>query len=156
MSYLKYLIVIVLTMLMVFGCAKKKEEAAKLEQEMLEQEEQIADTTVDATAVPTEQVVDETPDADVSAVPEEESIQISTQSEGDGFSVQVAACPSIDYARWLVKKYINRGYEPYITTAVVNGDTYYRVRIGGFETREKAETLKNELIDRYSIKPWIN
>jgi cell division septation protein DedD len=76
--------------------------------------------------------------------------------EQPGYVVQVAACESMEYAQYLVEKYQNRGYDPYMITATVEGQTYYRVRIGGIETEQEAKQLKNELLDKYSIQAWID
>ena len=75
---------------------------------------------------------------------------------GGGYTVQVAGCEDQAYAEYLVEKYTERGYDPYIATANVNGQTYYRVRIGSFETLGEAKALKTQLADRYSVVAWID
>ncbi len=135
------------------GCSDKQEDADKLQQQMMESPETV--TTVDTVTVP----VDTTPQPDVSAVPTEEEAALPDlpgQPAGDGFVVQIAACESADYARYLVNTYIGRGYEPWVTEVMHDGQTYYRVRVGPFETHEAANQMKLELEDRFSIKPWID
>jgi cell division septation protein DedD len=138
------------------SCSKKKEEAAKLEQEMMQQETTAADTTADTAAMPTDTTGLTQEEISAGAVPEESEEQFVSQQEETGYVVQVAACESRDYAQYLVEKYIKRGYEPYITTTVVDGQTFYRVRIGGLETLQAAKELKDELLDKYSVHAWID
>ena len=58
--------------LVVVGCARKQEEAAKLEQEVIEQESGAAlETIVDAGAVPKEAFTSIEPTADANAIPSE-------------------------------------------------------------------------------------
>ena len=75
---------------------------------------------------------------------------------GVGFTVQIASCESEDYARQLVSVYTRRGYEPFVTTISYNNLVYYRVRVGHFPTFAEAKGLKDELIDRFSIQPWVD
>ncbi|MCK4302448.1 MAG: SPOR domain-containing protein [candidate division Zixibacteria bacterium] len=156
MNYTRFVISIALLLLLAAGCAQKKEDAAKLEQEMMEQEAQATDTSqIDAGVAPPETV------SDLAAVQPEVSQQEEPKyspqrPEGSGYTVQVAACESLDYAQHLIEKYAERGYEPYMTTVEVDGQTYYRVRLGSFETPEEAGQLKAELVDKYSVGAWID
>ncbi len=156
MNYARLLISIVLLLLLAAGCAQKKEEAAKLEQEMMEQEAKATDTSqVDAGVAPPETVSD--PAAEQPEVSQqEEPMYALRRPEGSGYTVQVAACELPDYAQYLVEKYTDRGYEPYMTTVEVDGQIYYRVRLGIFETPEEAGQLKDELEDKYSVGAWVD
>ena len=149
-KHLSFLVGLLLIALVV-GCSKKKEEAAKLEQEMVGQETAAVDTGPDTAAM----LADTTEAIDVGAIPEEEETAFTPKQEETGYAVQVAACESLDYAQYLVEKYTGRGYDPYMTTTTVEGRTYYRVRIGGIESLQEAKELKDELLDKYSIKAWI-
>jgi len=75
---------------------------------------------------------------------------------GVGYTVQIASCESEDYARRLINRYTERGYEPFVTTITYTNQTYYRVRVGHFQTVAEARALRDELADRYSIKPWVD
>ena len=92
------------------------------------------------------------------AVPEEEKEETYTgsQPEGSGYTVQVASCESMTYAEHLIQIYTERGYEPYMVKANVDGETYYRVRIGIYPSLSEAQSLKSELADKYSVKAWID
>lgn len=158
MKSLKIVLLFGLVICVLAGCSdKKKEEAAKLEQE-LQQMDQTADTSAGATAQPATPAP-ETPAADVAAVPQEEETAMSAMPSapsGDGFTVQVASCENRDYASHLVDVYFGRGYEPFVSTFNEDGQTYYRVRIGNLNSYAEAKALKLELADRYSINPWID
>ena len=160
MKTARFLVLLLPIALLVFGCAKKKEEAAKLEQEMMDDratDSIAADSIHDAKALPPEETVDVaadvTPPTPVSGEGHEFELD---QTAGEGYAVQVAACPSMTYAQQLARKYVARGYDPYVTTAVVEGVTYYRVRLGPLENRSEADRLKAELDDKYSVTAWID
>ena len=150
---LRWLMVVFATMILIAGCSDdSKEEAAKLEQEMMGQ-----DTQTDTTAVVSETLPTETAQPmDAGAVPEEEEEYIPTQPAGSGYTVQVASCESLEYAQHLIKKYTNRGYEPYMTRYELDGQTYYRIRIGTFATKTEAVNLKAELSDKFTTPAWID
>ncbi len=148
------LMFVLLTVLMV-GCSdEQKKDAAALEQELLEREESGAE---DSGATDTgAAVAGEEQPMDVAAVPEEETPEpVATAPVGSGWVVQVAACEAQDYAEYLVSKYTDRGYSPYITAHNHEGQMFYRVRLGMYDTQEEARQLKLELFDRYSIDGWI-
>ncbi|MFH2036665.1 MAG: SPOR domain-containing protein, partial [Candidatus Zixiibacteriota bacterium] len=73
-----------------------------------------------------------------------------------GFTVQVAASGNYENTGILVEKYKERGYEPFVTEADINGELFYRVRIGVFETFNEANQLGLELKDKYSINYWVD
>jgi len=75
---------------------------------------------------------------------------------GGGFTVQIASSDSEDYARKLVDIYTDRGYQPFVTTITYNNQTYFRVRVGNFKSVAEAKVLLAELVDRFSIQPWID
>lgn len=146
-------------LMLAFGCSKeKKEEAAKLEMELLEQEagDTMAGSRDVTGAEDTGMVVDQQPDAQ--AVPtESRSIEpLPEPPAGEGYTVQVAATKDMEYARELIDLYQQRGYEPFMTTAQVGGETYYRIRIGSFDSRADAKLLQAELVDRFSVSAWVD
>jgi cell division septation protein DedD len=61
------------------------------------------------------------------------------------WSVQIAAAPAKDIADTLVQRLKAKGYDGYSVEAEVKGQTYYRVRVGHFDSREKAEALRQSL-----------
>lgn len=146
---------VILLGLLVIGCAEKQKEAEELEKEMMEQRvaTDTAPETADVdTATPTDTAM---PDARAVPAEEEPEAIIQEAPEGD-FALQVAACESLEYARHLVDLYTERGYDPYLTTTVQDGQTFYRVRIGGFPTVAEATALQAEIRDKYSTKGWVD
>ncbi len=151
MKYMRFLAVLCLAGLVISGCSKKQEEADKLEQEMMAQETAVDSAAVDTTAVEEEVAMD------AAAVPREETSPfVPVDVEGEGYTVQVASCESLDYARYLVEVYSDRGYEPYLTQFEFEGQLFYRVRVGQFESDSEALALKAELIDKYSVDAWVD
>jgi len=156
MSIWKVLAFLGICALLAAGCSQKKEEAARLEKEMMHEEAGAVDTTAGASLAPGDTAERAATGMDVSAIPQEEEPEFVPQQEAGGYVVQVAACESLEYARYLMDKYTARGYSPYLTTVTVEGQTYYRVRIGGFETQQQASELQAELVNKYSVKAWID
>ena len=58
------------------------------------------------------------------------------------WSVQIYAAPTKDVADNLVRKLKADGYNGYVVQATVNGETYHRVRIGPFDARAEAESVR--------------
>lgn len=151
MRFLKYSMILVVVLLLGFGCAQKQEDAAELEQEMMNQDsvadttQQLADTVAVESAIP-----------DAAAVPDEPVKEMPKQPPGEGYTVQVASCTDSDYADYLVTKFTNRGYEPFVSTITIEGTTHYRVRIGMYENFSEAKTLMAELADKYTLETWID
>ena len=142
--------------LLAMSCSRKKEEAAQLEQEMKQEEAVAVDTAAEAGLTPEDTAEYAAPELDAGAIPSEEPQFVPQEEEAAGYVVQVAACESLEYAQYLVEKYTTRGYSPYLITATVDGQTYYRVRVGGLATLQEAKELKTELVDKYSVEAWID
>ncbi len=147
------LMLLAMMAVMLIGCSEEqKQDAAALEQELLERE-----GTGDSSGVEvTDTTTSEPEPLDVAAIPEEpEPKVIPTGATGTGWSVQVAACEDGNYAEHLVERYSTRGYTPYITTYTKDSQLYYRVRLGVFDTQQEARQLRLELIDKYSLDGWV-
>lgn len=159
MNLYKVLLVIFLSLLMIAGCSKKKEDAEKLQDEVLQQEGAVATDSATMTPVTVDSAATDIGDA--SAVPPPEEIketpkEMPRRPQGDGFTVQIAGCDDESYAKHLIEVYTERGYEPYMITTSVGDRTVYRVRIGAYASYKEAAALKNELEDKYSINTWID
>lgn len=138
------------------GCSdKQKEEAARLEREMLQEDTQAQQAPADTVEVDT-MAPSTDMDMPMKTTTAPKRDYMPPRPAGDGYTVQVASAPTSDYAEYLVGLYEQRGYEAYITEITYNDQTYYRVRIGNFEDRSQAEALKRELTDRYSLSSWID
>jgi len=153
MKFFRYLLLLMLLALLVTGCSKKQEDAAKLEQELLNE-----DSAGQVMADSAEMAADTGASAlDASAIPEEEPpAAMPGQPEGSGYTVQVASCEERSYAEHVIDLYTNRGYEPYLVTVTVDGQIYHRIRIGMFETWQEARALQNDLLSKYSVQSWVD
>lgn len=139
--------------LLTISCSDKKEEVAKLEKEVLDEGADI-DSVGDSSAL-TDTLGVQT--SSPQTVPDEvEPEPFPAIPTGGGYTVQVAGCESQAYAQHLVNVYQDRGYEPYVTNKTVEGQLYYRVRIGQFENLQEAKVLKADLLDKYSVEAWID
>jgi DedD protein len=59
--------------------------------------------------------------------------------------VQVSATPAKEIADTLVQRLKASGYDGYVVQAEVKGQTYYRLRVGRFDAREEAESVRQSL-----------
>jgi cell division septation protein DedD len=65
---------------------------------------------------------------------------------GKKWSVQISAAPAKDIADTLIQQLKAKGYDGYMVQTEVKGQTYYRVRVGHFDTRERAESVRQSLV----------
>ncbi len=144
--------------LLTIGCSKKQDEVDRLEQEMIGDSGAPGTTMSDCTMVALDTMsAEETMAMDAGAVPEEpQPAELPTAPSGSGFTVQVAGCEDRDYAEHLVGVYRERGFEPFVTNETVEGQLFYRVRIGQFESFSEAQALKSDLADKFSVDAWID
>jgi septal ring-binding cell division protein DamX len=150
------------------GCSDKQKEADRLEREMMAMDSSSEslltsaaseDSAASDTAVSGVDVQTTTPVADASAIPAEDIPAIVPMPQppaGYAFTIQVAACEDTVYARYLVKLFKTRGYSPFMTVVNVSGQTYYRVRVGGYATVAEAREVQTELVDKFSLQSWID
>jgi len=61
------------------------------------------------------------------------------------WSVQISAARTKDVADTLVQRLKSNGYDGYVIQADVKGQTYYRVRVGRFDARDEAESVRQSL-----------
>jgi hypothetical protein len=60
----------------------------------------------------------------------------------DIYIVQVAAFRKKNSAEKVASKYIAKGYNAFLEEAIINGVTWHRVRVGNFDTLEKAKQFR--------------
>lgn len=63
----------------------------------------------------------------------------SSAVPASGWAVQIAALESMAEADALVERLSAGGFAAYRVEALVRGETWYRVRVGGYDTREEAQ-----------------
>jgi cell division septation protein DedD len=69
----------------------------------------------------------------------------STDDVSKKWSVQISAVPGKAVADTLIERLKASGYDTYVVKAEVKGQTYYRVRVGHFDAREEAESVRQSL-----------
>jgi len=153
--------ILILSFLMVLISCSKDEEVEKLEQEMLE-----AETSDFQTDTTTEEM--ETPDTMAAGVdeyamtpettPEEEPMEPATSdySGMGGYTIQIGAGSDYGNVNYLLQKFLNRGYDAFMTEAYINDELVYRLRIGNYDNLAEAKAVAMELRDKYSVKFWID
>jgi len=123
--------ILFLAVLMVGGCSKD-EDVAELEQQIkdTESEDLLKDTLAG---------------------------EYMPEYTGTGqYTVQVAAGGNPEWVKYMAETFIRRGYEAFITEAIVDGETFYRLRIGSYDSFSKAKAAGMELADKYSVDYWID
>jgi cell division protein FtsN len=68
------------------------------------------------------------------------------EAPAEGWAVQVGSNPSLDAAVLRQEELQAMGIDTYVVAALVGGNTWYRIRVGPFETREDASVRKNSLL----------
>lgn len=82
--------------------------------------------------------------------------QDPTGGTGSGFTVQVSSHPEPGLADRQVRQLIAQGFPAYRVEAEVNGQRWYRVRVGTFTSQEAAEKEMQRLrAARSELKPMI-
>jgi cell division protein FtsN len=53
------------------------------------------------------------------------------------------------------EKLLRKGYPAFVTTAATAAGTWYRVRVGGYETRNEAQAVATRLKREEQLEPWV-
>ena len=151
---------ILLAAFLITGCSKD-EQVAELEKQIQESESEdlLQDTTTDAAeteqpTVPETKTYTKTPET---APREEKAPTYMPKHTGSGqYTIQIAAGSNPEWVKIMADKYIRRGYEAFITETDVDGETFYRLRIGSFDGLSEAKAVGMELKDKYSADFWVD
>ena len=73
------------------------------------------------------------------------AVETTTPSVTHVWSVQVNAFVRQENARSLTKRLKDKGYDAYVVSTKINGQTWYRVRVGHLATQEEAKPLLQTL-----------
>ena len=84
----------------------------------------------------------------VQKTPEVERVKARMGKRDGAWTVQVYASPLEREARELAKKLVDKGYEPYVSSADIKGRTWYSVRVGRLATQDEAKKLQETLKNR--------
>ncbi|MFH1701506.1 MAG: SPOR domain-containing protein [Candidatus Zixiibacteriota bacterium] len=153
----RYIIITILFCgLVLAGCSKNQEEIDALSQEATQDE---TSTVMDSSAgTGTGDKIDTL--AEISTVGMSKSPE-ATGSTPDysnlsGYVVQIGSYSNYEFAQMMADKYIARDYPAFVASANLDGFTYYRLRIGVYETVGEAKEVGELIKDRYSGEYWID
>jgi cell division septation protein DedD len=76
-------------------------------------------------------------------------------SDGDGFTVQVAAVKERSEANTIAGRLTAKGYAAYVMPPAAGAPQVFRVRVGRYRDRRDAETIAARLEREEQFKPWI-
>ncbi len=155
-----YVPILILAILMLFCVCSKDEDVAQLEQETLDAE--TADYQTESATTEEEPLGEaDVTETDYATTPEttpvEEPVEEPTSdySGVGGYTIQVASGTNYKNVQFMLQKYLDRGYDAFVTEAYIDDELVYRLRIGNFEGYSEAKALATELEDKYSTKFWI-
>ena len=99
------------------------------------------------------------------ALPISKKKKIKKQSKGmsipfdkNRFTIQVASKKRIDDAKKIAARLIDAGYDAYIQKAYFkeNNETWYRIRVGSYNDKEKAQKMATSLSNDQKEKAWVD
>lgn len=151
-------IAILIAGLLATGCSKNDDDVAALEQEASQDEAAaVLDSLQQEGVIGDSAAITGEVSAAVKPEPETETYQPKEDYSGyEGFVVQTGSYSSYEFAEMMAEKYRNRDYPAFVTTVDIEGVTYYRLRIGVYETQEEAKQIGELLVDRYSAEYWVD
>ena len=74
---------------------------------------------------------------------------------GSGYAVQVGSFSSSDSARAMKKRLAEQGYESFVSVGGSGAGRRWRVRVGPFAARERADRAAGRLEGREGLATWI-
>ena len=72
-----------------------------------------------------------------------------------GYGVQISASHYLDDAKQIMNEFANAGYSAFVVSSEIRGSTVYQVRLGPYETREEANTIKNRIKRRFKRSKYV-
>jgi cell division septation protein DedD len=127
---------------------------ARAEEELREAKkaEKIAKAEITGSKLPARQelasVAKRAEDKPVEAARKLQSAEAEPKHSGKPWTVQVNAFPDEKSAKSSVDRLRDKGYNAYVSESRIQGRTWYRVRVGRFDSREEAEKIQESLRKR--------
>ncbi len=90
-------------------------------------------------------------DPDMLEIPEVVANPLPTS----GWAIQVGSYPSIEESQQQVDKWTELGQKPYVVTASVDNEVWYRVRLAGLSDKAQAEALNKTLQEQMNEFDYI-
>lgn len=87
--------------------------------------------------------------------PKKEAVKIVPPAQTGAYVVQLLAVQSRDAAEKEAAKYRSKYPDVFIKQVVINGKTWYRVRLGVSATKEQAQQKANRVAADFKIKPIV-
>lgn len=72
-----------------------------------------------------------------------------------GWALQVGSYPTLDEATQQTDTWTSQGQKPYIVTASVDGEVWYRVRLSGLSDKAQAEALNRTLQEKMNEFDYV-
>ena len=129
--------------------AAREAAAKKLAAEKAAAEKAAAEKSKELAATNKEKTVTEKVDADKT------STTASTGSATTGYAIQLMASADKAKAEVVAKPLMAEGYKVAVAEVKVDGKVIYRVRIGGYATKEEAVAAQAKLKARYTQNPDV-
>lgn len=87
--------------------------------------------------------------------PKKEAVKTAPAAQTGAFVVQLLAVQSKDAAEKEAAKYRSKYPDVFIKQVVIDGKTWYRVRLGVSATKEQAQQKANKIASEFKIKPIV-
>lgn len=87
--------------------------------------------------------------------PAKETVKTPPAAQTGAFVVQLLAVQSRDAAEKEAAKYRSKYPDVFIKQVVIDGKTWYRVRLGVSTTKEQAQQKANKIASEFKIKPIV-
>lgn len=155
---MRYVLVICLILgLVVGGCSKKKEEIEAIEKEAAETGAGAVMDSLEGAGAGAERPADTLAARAPGAGKEgTERPGMPDWADLEGYVIQIGSYSTYDFAQMMADKYQQRDYPVFVQEMQIEGQIYYRLRVGVYETLEDAKTIGELLADRYSAEYWID
>jgi cell division septation protein DedD len=127
---------------------------ARAEEELREAKkaEKIAKAEITGSKLPARQelasVAKRAEDKPLEAARKLQSADAEPKNSGKPWTVQVNAFPDEKSAKSSVDRLRDKGYNAYVSESRIQGRTWYRVRVGRFDSRDEAEKIQESLRKR--------
>jgi cell division septation protein DedD len=98
---------------------------------------------------------DKAPVTPSSVTPRSEPATAHAAAAMEGWVVQVFSTHDEPQARKLLRQLEEEGQPAFLSTLAVGGQSMFRVRVGPFDDRNRAESVSNLLRQKLRLDPWV-
>ena len=153
-----FLIGVLIVGLRIIGCNKKQDELDAIQQDAADQD---AAVVIDSLGQGEGEAVEETAEYETPTLTETEAVRETAEPEPDysqfeGFVIQLGSYSDYELATYWSEKYQNRDLPAFLRQVELDGQTFWRLRIGVYDTYGEAKEVGDLLVDRYSAAYWID